>query len=47
MLEAIVGAGLADLYLVTPFVIVADGLRHMICDSKVLRAALPDIDGGS
>lgn len=45
MLEDMVGAGIAlDLYLVTPFVVVADGLRRMIRESAVLRAALPEID---
>ncbi|SCW94765.1 Part of AAA domain-containing protein [Sphingobium faniae] len=45
MLEDMVGAGIApDLYLVTPFVMVADGLRCMIRESMVLRSALPEID---
>jgi hypothetical protein len=45
MLEDMVEAGITpDLYLVTPFVVVADGLRRMIRESAVLRAALPDID---
>ncbi len=45
MLEDIVRAGIVpDLYLVTPFVVVADGLRRMICESTALRDALPEID---
>jgi hypothetical protein len=33
-----------DLYIVTPFVIVADRLRELICSSGVLRAWIPETD---
>lgn len=45
MIERIVSAGLKpDLYAVTPFVQVADGLRRMIRESAILAAAIPDLD---
>jgi len=45
LLERIVRAGLApDLYLVTPFVQVAEGLRRALHESEVIAAAIPDID---
>lgn len=44
MLEDMVRAGVElDLYIVTPFVIVADGLRRMIAESALLAEAIPDI----
>ncbi|WP_158913266.1 DEAD/DEAH box helicase [Caulobacter sp. S45] len=45
MIERVVAAGLKpDLYVVTPFVQVADGLRRMIRESPVLGSAIPDLD---
>jgi hypothetical protein len=45
MVERVVAAGVTpDIYLVTPFVVVADGLRRMIRESPALRASVPDID---
>jgi energy-coupling factor transporter ATP-binding protein EcfA2 len=45
MIERIVAAGLRpDLYAVTPFVQVADGLRRLIRDSAVLADGIPDLD---
>lgn len=45
MIERIVAAGITpDLYVVTPFVIVANGLRRLLRDSAVLAGAVPDID---
>ncbi|KTT96642.1 DEAD/DEAH box helicase [Sphingomonas sanguinis] len=45
MIERIVAADLKpDLYAVTPFVQVADGLRRMIRESAILGAAIPDLD---
>ena len=45
MIERIVSAGFEpDLYAVTPFVQVADGLRRMIRESAILGAAIPDVD---
>ncbi|WP_337185546.1 ATP-binding protein [Phenylobacterium sp.] len=45
MIEQIVAAGLTpDLYVVTPFVQVADGLRTMIRESATLAAAIPALD---
>lgn len=45
MIERIVSAGLKpDLYAVTPFVQVADGLRRMIRENAILGAAIPDLD---
>jgi energy-coupling factor transporter ATP-binding protein EcfA2 len=45
MVERIVAASVTpDIYLVTPFVVVADGLRRMIRESPALRASVPDID---
>jgi hypothetical protein len=44
LLEEIARAGLEfDLYIVTPFVIVADGVRRMIAESPVLAEAIPDL----
>lgn len=45
LLERILAAGLAlDLYIVTPFVQVADGLRRIVRESTALASAIPDID---
>lgn len=45
MIERVATAGLKpDLYVVTPFVQVADGLRQMIRDSDVLRISIPELD---
>lgn len=45
MIERIIAAGIApDLYVVTPFVIVASGLRRLLRDSVVLAGAVPDLD---
>ena len=45
MLERIVAARLKpDLYVVTPFVQVADGLRRMIRESAALSAGIPELD---
>lgn len=45
LLERILAAGAdPDLYIVTPFVQVADGLRRLLRDSQALAAAVPDID---
>lgn len=45
MIERIVAASIApDLYVVTPFVIVANGLRRLLRDSAVLASAVPDLD---
>ena len=44
LLEQIIAKGIApDLYVVTPFVQVADGLRAAIRESAALNAAIPDI----
>lgn len=48
LIERIVSAGFKpDLYTVTPFVQVADGLRRMIRESAILGAKIPDLDGWS
>lgn len=45
MIERIVQAGIRpDLYVVTPFVIVAQGLRRLVLESALLRAAIPELD---
>ncbi|QIB36455.1 DEAD/DEAH box helicase [Ancylobacter pratisalsi] len=45
MIEHIVAAGLTpDLYVVTPFVQVADGLRRAIRESAALAAGIPSLD---
>lgn len=45
MLERIVARGLKpDLYVVTPFVQVSDGLRRLIRESSALVAEIPDLD---
>jgi len=45
MIERIIAAGIApDLYVVTPFVIVANGLRRLLGDSAVLASAIPNLD---
>jgi hypothetical protein len=45
MIEQIVAAGLEpDIYTVTPFVQVADGLRLMIRDSAILAGRIPELD---
>jgi hypothetical protein len=44
LIEQIVSAGLKpDLYMVTPFVQVAEGLRKMLCDSAILTAEIPEL----
>lgn len=45
LLEQILAAGAdPDLYIVTPFVQVADGLRRLLRENQALAAAVPDID---
>ncbi|MEN3748696.1 AAA domain-containing protein [Sphingomonas sp. HF-S3] len=45
MMEQVVSAGIKpDLYIVTPFVIVANGLRRLFRDSAVLAHAIPELD---
>lgn len=45
MIEQIVSAGIEpDLYIVTPFVIVANGLRRLFRDSAILAHAITDLD---
>ena len=45
LIERLVTAGVGpDLYVVTPFVIVANGLRRLFRESPVLDHAIPDLD---
>jgi hypothetical protein len=45
IIERIVSAGIKpDLYIVTPFVIVANGLRRLFRDSPLLAHAIPELD---
>jgi superfamily I DNA and/or RNA helicase len=45
LLEQIVAAGaVPDLYVVTPFVQVADGLRRLLRESALLRGSIADLD---
>lgn len=45
MLEQTVAANIEpDLYIVTPFVQVADGLRRLVIESHALAATIPDVD---